>query len=274
MMPFRQLNASTDDPRAARGSATAREPTAEVRPLGGDLRAHRAEVVPRILARRRESGVRISDAVAERFQRLGRVSTAAVAGWMVRPRRTLRAASQEAGVTLVEVLVASSVALILFTATMTLLESSTRIQARDTEWALTLEQDRAGLSRMIREIRAATKVEEAKASAIVFLAPIGGASWRIKYECVVVQAGTAYNECVRLAAEEGNALPTTGLTVASAILNGSEVFSYSPSSSSPTLATVKLELPAQGTLKQAGGGLKHTVVLEDAALMRNLYLGG
>ena len=52
------------------------------------------------------------------------------------------------------------------------------------------------------------------------------------------------------------------------------MFSYAPSSTSPTLATVKLELPAQGTLKQTGGGLRHTVVLEDAALIRNLYLSG
>ena len=189
-------------------------------------------------------------------------------------RRGLRLAASEEGFTLVEALVASAVALILFTATMALLESSTRIQARDTEWALTLQQDRAGLSRMVREIRGATKVEEAKGSTIAFLAPIGGTSWKIKYECVVVQAGTAYNECVRLAAEEGKSLPTSGPRVASAILNGSEVFSYAPSSTSPTVATVKLELPAQGTLKQAGGGLKHTVVLEDAAFIRSLYLGG
>ncbi len=191
-------------------------------------------------------------------------------------RRLLRlnTASEEGGFTLVEVLVASSAALILLTATMALLDSSTRIQAGDTEWALTLEQDRGGLSRMVREIRGATKVEEANANSIVFLAPIAGKSWTIKYECAVAQAGTSYNECVRLAAEEGKALPSSGPRVVSAILNGSEVFSYSPNSTSPTLATVKLELPARGTLKQAAGGLKHTVVLEDAAFMRNLYLSG
>src|ERR1700721_1281200 len=110
-----------------------------------------------------------------------------------------------------------------------------------------------GLSPIVREIRGATKVEEAKGSAIVFVAPIGGTNWKIKYECAGVQAGTEYNECVRLAAEEGKSLPTSGPRVASAILNGSEVFSYAPSSTSPTVATVKLELPAQGTLRQAGG---------------------
>jgi prepilin-type N-terminal cleavage/methylation domain-containing protein len=188
--------------------------------------------------------------------------------------RTLNGAREDHGFTLVEVLVALSVALILFAATLTLLESSTRVQARDTEWALTLEQDRAGLSRMIREIRAATSVEQATASSIVVLEPIGGTSWKIKYECGVSQVGTAYDECVRLSAEEGKPLPGKGPRVAGAIINGSEAFSYSPSSTSPTLVTVKLELPAQGTLKQPGGGFRHKVVLEDAAFMRNLYLSG
>jgi Tfp pilus assembly protein PilW len=192
----------------------------------------------------------------------------------MRSTNAVRRAGEEGGFTLVEVLVATSAALVLFVATMALLDSSTRIQARDTEWALTLEQDRGGLSRMVREIRGATKVEEAKTNSIVFLAQIAGTNWKIKYECAVVQTGTALNECVRLAAEEGKALPASGPRVVSALVNGSEVFSYSPSSASPTVATVKLELPAQGTLKQTGGGLKHTVVLEDAAFMRNLYLSG
>jgi Tfp pilus assembly protein PilW len=175
----------------------------------------------------------------------------------------------EAGFTLVELLVASVAAIIVFTATLTLLESSVRIQARDAEWALTLQEDRAGLAHMVRDIRQASKVEEAKSGAIVFLATVGGKNWRVKYECA------AANQCVRLAAEEGKALPSTGPAVASDVLNGTEVFSYSPNSTTPTSATVKLELPAQGTLKQAGSsGYKHKVVLEDSAFMRNLDLSG
>jgi len=58
------------------------EPTAEVRRLGEDLRAQRAEVVRRTVLRSRESGVHLGDAVEERFERVGEVSTVAVAGWM------------------------------------------------------------------------------------------------------------------------------------------------------------------------------------------------
>ncbi len=182
----------------------------------------------------------------------------------------------DAGFTLVEVLVASIAALAVLTAVFAILESSQSVQSRDTEWALTLQEDRTGLARMMRDIRQASKVEEAKAGAIAFLATIGGKSWKIKYECGVSQPGTAYKQCVRLAAEEGKALPGTGPPIARDVLNGTEVFSYSPSAAAPTAATARIELPAKGTLTLPGsaGGYTHRAVLEDAAFMRNLYLQG
>lgn len=181
----------------------------------------------------------------------------------------------EVGYALIELLVACVVAGIVFAATLTLLVLSQQIQARDTEWALTLQEDRAGLRHMLYDIRQASKVEEANSSALVFLAEIGGKSWKIKYECAVSQPGTEYKECVRLAAEEGKALPSTGPAIARDVLDGTEAFSYAPSSTTPTIVTVKIELPAQGTLKQgASSGYRHRVVLEDAAFMRNLYLQG
>ena len=58
------------------------EPTAEVRLLGEQLYARRTEVVKRTLARSRESGAMLSAVVEERFERVGEVSTIAVARWM------------------------------------------------------------------------------------------------------------------------------------------------------------------------------------------------
>ncbi len=164
---------------------------------------------------------------------------------------------------------------IVFTATLVLLVSGQQIEARDSAWGQTLQEGRAGMSRMLRDIRQASKVEEAKAGAIVFLARVSNKNWTIKYECGVGQPGTEYTECVRIAAEEGKALPSSGSVIVRDVLNGSEVFSYSPSAAAPTIARVKIEIPAKGTLKQAAGsGYKHRVVLEDAAFMRNLYLKG
>jgi len=190
------------------------------------------------------------------------------------PRQLARPPA-EAGFTLVELLVACVAAAVVFSATLLLLESGQSVQARDSEWALAMQEDRAGLSRMVRDMRQATKVEQAETGTIVFLATLSGKKWRVKYECGVAQSGTTYTQCARLAAEEGKSLPASGPAIVKNVVNGTGVFTYSPSSASPTLVTVKIELPAKGTLVQAGSsGLTHKVVLEDGAFMRNLYLEG
>ncbi len=193
------------------------------------------------------------------------------------PLWTRLGAQSEAGFTLIEMLIASVLAVVLLGAVLAALENSQRVQARDTEWALTLQEGRAGLARMAREIRQASKVEKAEASTILFMAAVSGKTkpWQIKYECSVAQSGTTYDECVRFAAEEGTSLPTTGTPIVRDVTNGTAVFSYSPTSVSPNIVTLKVEVPAKGTLKQAGSsGYSHNVVLEDAAFMRNLDLTG
>jgi prepilin-type N-terminal cleavage/methylation domain-containing protein len=183
-------------------------------------------------------------------------------------------AQSDAGFTLIEVLVASALSVILFGAVLAALENSQRLQARDTEWALTLQEGRAGLARMAREVRQASKVEKAEAGTILFLATINSKNWQIKYECGVAQSGTTYYECVRFAAEEGKSLPSKGTPIVRNVTNGTTVFSYSPSAS-PNVVTMKVELPAKGTLKQAGSSAySHTVALENSAFMRNLDLSG
>lgn len=183
---------------------------------------------------------------------------------------------EDAGYTLMELLVVCVAAITVLTATFALLESSQQVQARDSEWALAMQEDRAGLAYMMRDLRQATKVEEAKTGVVKFLATIGGKKWEIKYDCTVAQSGTSYTECVRLAAEEGKGLPAKGPWEARDVVNGSEVFTYSPSAAEPTLVTAKVELPAKGALKVAAGigQYSHKVVLEDAAFMRNLYPAG
>jgi prepilin-type N-terminal cleavage/methylation domain-containing protein len=183
----------------------------------------------------------------------------------------------EAGFTLIELLVAIVVGVTVLTATFSILVSGQQVQARDAEWALGMQRDRAGLAQMVRDMREATKVQssEAKAGSFAFSATIGGKAWKVKYECGVTQSGTTYTECQRLAAEEGKALPSSGPVFAQDMTNGAEVFTYSPSTAEAKLVTVKIELPAKSTLKQAGSsGYTHKIVLEDGAFMRNLYPEG
>jgi diguanylate cyclase (GGDEF)-like protein len=67
---------------AAPPPEAAGEPNADVRRLGEELRAQTEEVVRRTVARSQGSGVVLDTVVEERFERVGEVSTLAVARWM------------------------------------------------------------------------------------------------------------------------------------------------------------------------------------------------
>src|ERR1700722_11775962 len=83
---------------------------------------------------------------------------------------SLPARGSDGGYTLIELLIASAMAVVVLGTTVVLLGASQRVQARDTEWALVMQEGRAGLGRMAREIRQASTIEEseAKANSIVF----------------------------------------------------------------------------------------------------------
>jgi Tfp pilus assembly protein PilW len=187
--------------------------------------------------------------------------------------------AEEAGFTLVELLVVCAISMVVLGAILTTLVISQEVQASDAEWALTMQEGRAGLARMAREIRQASKVETAEGGTIVFQATISSTVWQIKYECGATESGTTYHRCVRYAAEYGKSLPSTGTTVVGTVLNPTSVFTYfngsTESTTSPDVVTLKVELPAKGTLKQPGGSSHNNhIVLENAAFMRNLDLNG
>ena len=186
--------------------------------------------------------------------------------------------TSEGGFTLIELLISTLLGLVVFGAILGTLETSQQVQARDTEWALTLQEGRSGLARMAREIRQASEIKTHEGGTIEFLATVGGKEWKIKYECSVEQSGTEYHECVRKAVEKSTGtLPSSGTPVVRGILKTqTTVFEYFKGSTSTTepkemnVVTLKVELPRKGTLKQAGsGGYTHSVVLENAAFMRN-----
>jgi prepilin-type N-terminal cleavage/methylation domain-containing protein len=184
----------------------------------------------------------------------------------------------ERGFTLVELVVAMALATVVFGAILSMLETSQRVEARDTEWALTLQEGRSGLSRMARDIRQASKVEKAEAGTIDFLATVGSTEYHVRYECGVVESAPRY-KCVRFASKAGESLPATGTRVVAGVLNGTAVFKYFKkgfaNTTEPNYVTATLELPASGTLKQAGSSsYKQHVVLTDTAYMRNLNLEG
>ena len=186
---------------------------------------------------------------------------------------------QEGGYSLIELLLASLAALGVLTATLALLQTSQQVQARDSEWALTLQEGRAGLARMVREIRQAYSIKAATGSSIDFYVTIGGNELEVSYQCNVAQPGTSLYECVRLAATPPAPLPalSTGTPIVRDVLNetaadsSDPVFSYSPNATEPTFVTAKVALPSGGTLKQVGSsGYTHRVVLSSGAYIRNV----
>ncbi len=190
---------------------------------------------------------------------------------------------REDGFTLIELIVVMALSTIVLGAMLTTLYNSQQIQAGDAEWAQVMQEGRTGMSRMTREIRQASKVTAHEAGTIEFLATIGSTEWKIKYECGVEQTGTTYHECVRKAVEKSTGtLPSTGTPTVRDVLDPTEVFKYFKGATETAkpeemnVVTLKIKLPAAGTLKQADfkGYANKTVVLENAAYMRNLDLEG
>ncbi len=212
-----------------------------------------------------------------RLRVLGRSSIGRPFRSVTRARSRLPNPSSESGFTLIELLVSTMLGLVVFGAILGTLETSQQVQARDTEWALTMQEGRAGLARVAREIRQASEVKTHEGGTIEFLATIGGKEWKIRYECGVKKSGAEYYECDRKAVETSTGtLPSTGVPTVRDVLNPTEVFKYFKGATSTTTTTemnavtLRIELPAKGTLKQAGSsGYSHNVVLENAAFMRN-----
>lgn len=183
----------------------------------------------------------------------------------------------QTGFALIELLVVSLIMIVVLGATMTLLEAGTRAEARNQEFATTIADAQAGLARMVREIRQASSVTATTPNSIDFVVTLAGTPQRIFYGCDVPHAGTPYNECVRLSAAAGTALPalSTGVPLIPRIANGTAadpVFAFSPDAIAPTYVDAKLELPAAGGLT-AGRGLSHNIVLDAGAYLRNLDVG-
>ena len=190
-------------------------------------------------------------------------------------RRALRC---ERGYTLIEALIVSVLTVVVVSATLSVLESGQRTQARDSEYALAIQEGRVGMARMTHEIRQAYSILGTTSSSIHFNATIGGVDEQIEYNCNEPQTGTSYLECVRKEAAVGAALPSTGSPIIKNVLNGTSAekesifVEYSPNAIAPDLVTVRVVLPASGTLK-AGEGLTHHLVLTTTAYIHDMNIG-
>jgi type IV pilus assembly protein PilW len=162
-------------------------------------------------------------------------------------RRT--AISSQAGITLVETLVATAMSLVLLAGVSVLITSSTADQPQISQKNANIQTARWVLDRLTREIRLGASVQSATSSQVSFQtyvrAPVCGGGGTLTAASPATLCEVTYSvtggTLRRLEANPG-VFTGTPQTVVSGLSN-SAVFSYSPSSASPTYINVTLIMP-------------------------------
>jgi type II secretory pathway pseudopilin PulG len=189
----------------------------------------------------------------------------------LRVQRAIEAARSEEGFTLVEVLVVAVLLTVVLALLMAPLDESQQLENRQVNYAAAQQQARTGLDSMVAQIRGATAILASGSNFVQMDVNLNGSSYLVQYKCDVVQDAT-HNECVRTSTTVGGTLPpvSAGTLVASNLLNGTSsnpVFSWGPDPNAPYYMTATIAVPASNG---ASGGLSHSIVFTDGALMRNL----
>jgi hypothetical protein len=185
------------------------------------------------------------------------------------------ASSGEAGYALTELLLVSSLLVIVLGAVLMLGEASQRIAPKETERAIVIRDAQVGMHRMTRELREAHNVVSPAAgtSAAIFDAwvPTTSGERRVTYECNQTSpADSAYTQCVRWDVDAGG-VKSNRQVVIDRVLNGAadSTLPVFVRGSAPTSDYVKatVEVASRGDRKT---GYSTKILLEDGFYMRNL----
>jgi Tfp pilus assembly protein PilW len=186
--------------------------------------------------------------------------------------RRLRAGSGEAGMTLVELLVASTLSVIVLGGLGAVLVGALRAQPGIGQKAADVQTARFVMERMTRELREGVVVDKASGSSISFQtyvrhATCGGsaplASTLPSIKCEVTYT-CASGSCTRLESAP-NVYSGTAVRIFKGLSNSSSVFTYSPSSTNPTFVGVTITIPAAAS--------SAVTTIFDGASLRNATLG-
>ena len=184
----------------------------------------------------------------------------------------------EAGYALTELLVVSSLLVIVLGAVLMLGEASQRIAPRETERAIVIRDAQVGMYRMTRELREAHNVVSPAAgtSAAVFDAWVPTTTTpdrqrRVSYECNTAHpTDAAYTRCVRYDVTAAG-VKSNGQVVVDRVLNGAagSTLPVFVRGSTPSTDYVKatVEVASRGDRKT---GYATKTLLEDGFYMRNL----
>jgi type II secretory pathway pseudopilin PulG len=181
---------------------------------------------------------------------------------------------EEAGLTLVELLVASAMGVVLIGAVGSMAVSAVRGQPDISEKAADIQTARWVLERMTRELRNGIVVDKSTSTSQVSFQTYvrhetcGGTtllpSTSPAIKCEVTYSCTA-SSCTRRETSPGVYTGGSLTTIFSGLSNSANVFSYSPPSSTyPTYVGVKIEIP-----NPSGSG---ALTVSDGASLRNATL--
>ncbi len=180
---------------------------------------------------------------------------------------------RDAGFTLVELLMTMTLCLVVASGALSLLEHAR--PAADAEYLrqAAIGEGRAGLERMVREIRGANSVNATSGTLMDFNGQTSAGNRRIVYECDDSSVVTGLRRCTRYEGPVGSTA-TGPQIVIDRLVNGTTsqpVFSFLPDRIRPTEVKVSVILP---TRAESPVGYNHRVSLYDTAFLRNVDLTG
>jgi type II secretory pathway pseudopilin PulG len=175
-----------------------------------------------------------------------------------------RRVAREDGYTLVEVLVAATLALVVIGAGVFVFTAAVRSQPKASARGVQVQHARTATEAIVRELRQGWQVPTATATQLSLLtyvksATCGGATATTAIPCRVTYTCAA-GACTRVEANPDGSAPGPSRTVVSG-LSSNSVFSYSPSPTAPTWIGVTLAFPT--------GSGDDAITVEDGAALRN-----
>jgi Tfp pilus assembly protein PilW len=165
---------------------------------------------------------------------------------------------QEGGLTLIELLVASTLGLVVVGAAMTVFIGVIRSEPRTTSKVTAIQQARVTLDRITRELRQGQETTVSTPSELAIVTYVkaascagGAGSTSIPCQVTYICSGSS---CTRQVSDPDGSLAGPVVQVASG-LTGSPVFSYLPDEEEPTYIGVSLALETGGAPVTLGDGV-------------------
>ena len=181
---------------------------------------------------------------------------------------TLR--SEQAGWTLVELLIVIALLAVVLTAILSLLDTSNKLSPQDQERGLAIREAQVGLHRMTVELRSAYALDSTQPYYLSAWVYTRGANKHVAFDCSGTAANPNYGQCIRTVL---NGTAGQNAVLVKQLANkpgspGSAVFSYTPRSDGKvTYIGVHADVPVRSSQTSR---YTYTVPLNDGVYLRNL----